>query len=47
MPHWLNYYDNRDEVDRRGVEDAQFADELHNRLGAGPLERKLSASPRK
>src|SRR2546421_1383295 len=36
------YYDNRDQIDRRAVEDERFADELRQKLGPGPLERKLA-----
>src|SRR5271154_257976 len=36
------YYDNRDAIDRQAAEDAQFVEELHKKLGPGPLEKKLA-----
>lgn len=35
------YYDHRDEIDARAVEDMRRADALRQQLGAGPLEEKL------
>lgn len=36
------YYDNRDEIERQAAEDQRFAEELHRKLGPGPLEQKLT-----
>ncbi|HEX5245292.1 MAG TPA: DUF433 domain-containing protein [Tepidisphaeraceae bacterium] len=40
------YYDNRNEIERQAAEDEKFAEDLHRKLGPGPLEQKLADSTR-
>jgi len=36
------YYDNQGEIDKTAAEDEAMAEELHRKLGPGPLEQKSS-----
>ena len=33
------FYDNRAEIEKTAAEDEQFAEEMHHKLGPGPLEQ--------
>jgi uncharacterized protein (DUF433 family) len=39
------YYDNRSDIDHQAAEDEEFSRRLRQRVGAGPLEQKLSDEP--
>ena len=36
------FYDNRAEIEKTAAEDERFAEEMHRKLGPGPLEQKLA-----
>jgi len=36
------YYDNRQAMDQQAADDEAVAEELHKKLGPGPLEKKLA-----